>query len=55
MIAARANGTIPILATLTPMFGPRKQYAADARATSAAIRDLAGRLGVPLADLEKAF
>lgn len=55
VIAAQANGTIPILATLTPMFGPREAYAADARATSAAIRELAGRLGVPLADLEKAF
>ncbi len=55
VIAARANGTIPILATLTPMFGTRESYAEEARATSAAIRDLASRLGVALADLEKAF
>lgn len=53
--AARANQTIPIVATLTPMSGERAEYAAAARDLSAAIRAQAGQLGVALADLEAAF
>lgn len=53
--SAQANGTIPILATLTPMPGARKRRADDARELSHAIRQLAGRTGVRRADLEAAF
>ncbi|HOD99564.1 MAG TPA: GDSL-type esterase/lipase family protein [Kiritimatiellia bacterium] len=53
--AARANGTIPILATLTPMGGTYSEFIPEVQKTSAAIRDLAARLGVRLADLERAF
>lgn len=53
--AARANGTIPVLATLTPMGGSYSEFIPEVQKTSAAIRDLAARLGVRLADLERAF
>lgn len=53
--SAQANGTIPVLAALTPMSGARKRYADDARELSHAIRQLAGRSGVRRADLEAAF
>ena len=45
-------GTIPVLATLTPRFDG---YAARANRTSAAIRVLAGEMGVALCDLEAVF
>ncbi len=53
--AARANGTVVIVGTLTPMSGRREPYANDARAVSAAIRSMVSRSGARLADLEKAF
>jgi lysophospholipase L1-like esterase len=53
--AAQANGTVPVVGTLTPMSGSRAQYAESARAVSAAIRTMAAQTGARLADLEKAF
>ena len=53
--SAQANGTIPILAALTPTSGARKRCADDARELSHAIRQVAGRSGVRRADLEAAF
>lgn len=53
--AAKANGTIPIVGTLTPLSGSRKEWAADGRAASAAIREMVGRTGARLADVEAAF
>jgi lysophospholipase L1-like esterase len=53
--AAQANGTVPIVGTLTPLSGSRAQYADDARAVSSAIRAMAAQTGARLADLEKAF
>ncbi len=53
--AAKASGAIPIVATLTPLSGPRREWAGEARAASAAIRSMARRTGTRLADLEAAF
>jgi len=53
--AARANDTIPIVATLTPMSGNYAQYAADAQQLSDLIRAMASSTGTPLADLAAAF
>lgn len=53
--AARANQTVPILATLTPMSGSHVLWAGDASALSDEIRSLASQEQVSLADLEKAF
>lgn len=53
--AARANNTIPIVGTLTPLSGSRKEWAADGQACSAAIRAMAARTGTRLADIAAAF
>ena len=53
--AAKASGAIPIVATLTRLSGPRREWAGEARAASAAIRSMARRTGTRLADLEAAF
>ncbi len=53
--AARANNTIPIIATLTPMSGNYAQFAADALNLSDLIRAMASSTSTPLADLEAAF
>lgn len=52
---AQANNTIPVVGTLTPLSGSRKEWAADAQAASAAIRAMVARTGARLADLEAAF
>lgn len=53
--AAKANRTIPVIGTLTPMTGSHSLYAGAARALSARIRSLGGQEGTRVADLENAF
>ncbi len=53
--AAKANNTIPVVGTLTPLSGSRKQWAADGRACSQALRAMAARTGARLADVAAAF
>ena len=53
--AAKANQTIPVLATLTPMYGPHSTWAGSVKALNEQIRALASSEGVALADLESAF
>lgn len=53
--ACKANQTVPIIATLTPMQGGHELFAGGARKLSQRIRDLAGQTGVTLCDLEKEF
>ena len=49
--AARNNQTIPVLATLTPVFDSHEMYAASVRSVNERIRQLAGSENVPLADV----
>lgn len=53
--AAKAKNAIPVVGTLTPLSGSRKQWAADGRACSQAIRAMAARTGARLADVAAAF
>jgi len=53
--AAKANKTIPVIATLTPMHGEHSIYDGDARDISFGIRQLAAQEGIALVDLESAF
>lgn len=53
--AAKANNTIPVVGTLTPLSGSRKEWADDGRACSQAIRAMAARTGARLADVAAAF
>lgn len=53
--AARANHTIPIVGTLTPLSGSRAEWADDSEACSELIRALAAQNGVRLADVAAAF
>ena len=53
--AAKANQTIPIVGTLTPLSGSRKEWAADGEACSQLIRALAAQTGARLADVAAAF
>lgn len=53
--AARANHTIPIVGTLTPLSGSRAEWADDSEACSELIRALAAQAGVRLADVAAAF
>ncbi|MEI6970401.1 MAG: SGNH/GDSL hydrolase family protein [bacterium] len=54
--AARANKTIPVIATLTPFIEGKRGYLAQyVPPVSEAIRQYAARENVPLVDLEKAF
>ena len=52
---AKDNNTIPVLATLPPLYGPRGFAAATAKDASAKIRTVASQEGVDLVDLESAF
>lgn len=53
--AARAAGATPVVGTLTPLSGSRKEWADDGRLCSEAIRALAARTGARLADVAAAF
>ena len=53
--AARANHTIPIVGTLTPLTGTRHEWADDGAACSQLIRALAAQTGTRLADVAAAF
>lgn len=53
--AAIANQTIPAIATLTPMVGPKRGFDSAARRLSERIRALAAEEGARLVDLEAAF
>ena len=53
--AAKANQTIPVIGTLTPMRDGHKLWAGSARALNEMIRQMAGEEGVAVADLERAF
>ena len=52
---AKANDTVPVVATLTPMTGAHALWADGAKALSALIRTLASEEGARLVDLEKEF
>ena len=49
--AARANRTIPVLATLTPVFDSHEMFANGVRSVNGRIRQLAASENVPLADV----
>lgn len=53
--SARNNKTIPVIATLTPVFGGRAWKEPSVRDLNERIRAMAGEENIPLADLEKAF
>ena len=53
--SAKNNMTLPILATLTPMYDGHAFGRGDAQAISVLIRELAGEEDVPLVDLEAEF
>ncbi|MFH0909665.1 MAG: GDSL-type esterase/lipase family protein [bacterium] len=53
--AAKANNTIPIIATLTPMYDGHAFANGSAQDISAGIRQMAGEEGVRLVDLEAEF
>jgi len=53
--AAKQNQTVPVLATLTPMFFGHAAFEGRVEALNIQIRTLADEEGVSLADLEKAF
>lgn len=53
--AARAQKTVPIVATLTPTFGSHEWSNDQCKKISAAIRQVASEEGVRLVDLEKEF
>ena len=56
MIAlARANNTVPVIATMTPAIGLASWLAYEVALTSAAIRQLGAEQGVGVADLAAAF
>ena len=51
----KANQSIPILCTLTPVFGPHRGFEGGVDSRNAAIRDLASEEKVPRADVADAF
>jgi len=53
--SAKANGTIPVIGTLTPMYASHEAYAEGGRNFSSRIRSLAGSEGAGLADLAGGF
>jgi lysophospholipase L1-like esterase len=53
--AARGNQTIPVIATLTPMYGSHGVFDGGAHSLSQRIREMAASEDVPVADMEKAF
>jgi len=53
--AAIGNKTIPVLATLTPVFGEHRMWASGVERVNVRIRALAQAMNVALVDLELAF
>lgn len=53
--AAKANQTIPVIGTVTPMRGPHQAYDQAGGELSSRIRSLAHAEGAALADVRKAF
>ena len=53
--AAKSNRTIPVVATVMPMYRGHAAWAGGARSLSAAIRVMADEEGIRVADVEKAF
>ena len=53
--AAKANKTVPVIATLPPMSGEHSIFNGEATRISSGIRDLAAQNGIALVDLEAAF
>lgn len=53
--ACKANKTVPVIATLTPMQGLHELFAGGAQELSRRIRSLAGQTGTALCDLENEF
>ncbi len=53
--ACKANKSIPVIATLTPMFSEHLIYASAAKRVSERIRTLASQTGTALCDLENEF
>lgn len=52
---AKANGTVPVVATLLPMVGEHGIFDSAARRISAGVRDVASSEGVALVDLNGEF
>ena len=55
VLAAKANKTVPILATLLPMIGGHGIFTSAADRISNGIRDIASSEGVTLVDLNSEF
>ena len=53
--ACKANKSIPVIATLTPMYTEHSIYDGNAKRISERIRTLASQTGITLCDLEKEF
>lgn len=53
--AAKANGTVPIIATLLPMIGEHSIFDGSAQRISTGIREVADAEGVALVDLQSEF
>lgn len=53
--SAKANQTIPVLCTLTPVAYSHMMFSSGFMRVSAAARQIAAEEGIPLADLEAAF
>ena len=53
--AAKNNKTLPVIATLTPMYDKYAYGNSDAKGISREIRNLANEEGIPLVDLEAEF
>ena len=52
---AKANKTVPVVATLTPMVGSHSRWSGQVKELNKAIRSLASDKGARLVDLEPAF
>lgn len=53
--AAKENGTVPVLATMTPMTREHSRFSSTVRAFNVKVRELAKSEGVALCDLELHF
>ena len=53
--AAQANNTIPIIGTVTPMYGDHSQFTASVDELNRHIRSVASATGTRVADLHKGF
>jgi lysophospholipase L1-like esterase len=55
VLAAKANQTVPVVATITPMYHSHELFAAEAHEVNRMIRMMASEEGAELADMEDAF